>query len=717
MSTGATPPLPAGYALDQPGTPALPAGYTLDEPQASTAQVAPLNAQQMANVQRALPGATPVLLQAIAANPGRYAHLLPPGTLTETNTLPPAAAPSFLGETGNILLKQAEGVIGSAAAPITAGYQGYERARAGGSGVLSSLGTGALESAFAAPVAPAISSVEAARRVPERYQANAPVIGKPLAALYAGAAPFLASAVGVDLPEMESQAAQGHTAAVAANAAVPIGELAAGEGVNVIREARAAPLPDNVSVADANIIADARAKVAERTKNEPTPQSAAMSQTQAPTTSTVNVSPDSFIRKVSDKGSHVSSQAVEDYRNQIRSGQPIQPLKLELDADGNVIGADGRHRALAAKLEGVDQVPVQVTRPQPATPASVTFLPTTASGPVPVPGTAAATTTPVNPISTSGALNTASQFLSPIDPYSAITRAVKPGTNVVGWDAALHLALPDILEAEKTVAPVTDLQSLSQTIGAAKKNVWGEYQQMLGSNAGVTIDGANIADAMKGSIDSRFRLQHPEAAAALDKVADTYNGPEPFTVQNAEDFLQSANNELHGYYAKNKVGRNVAAGDPAISSTLAEADALRSALYDKLDDLTGGDSAAIKKRYGALSTLEEPTLKRQNVWARQQPDSLQEQLNMAQGAARVGAAALNLAPGDTVIGLGQMAVSRMLKDRGNSDLLVKNAFNSLRGGGNSSVGSTTFRGLPINPLAVPLIAASGLRYNPANGQN
>ena len=263
------------------------------------------------------------------------------------------------------------------------------------------------------------------------------------------------------------------------------------------------------------------------------------------------------------------------------------------------------------------------------------------------------------------------------------------------------------------------MNSFAGTIKTAKKNVWNEYKQALGPNGDAPIDASNIADAMKDSISARFRLQNPKAAEALDAVADTYNRPEGFTADELEDFLQSANNDLHAYYAKNKVSRAVAAQDPSIASTLAEADAIRKTLYQKINELTGVDAAAIKRRYGALSTLEEPVLKRQNVWARQQPDSLQEQLNIAQGAAKVGKAALNLKLGDVAEGIGQMSVAKALKERGNSDSLVRNAFSELR---DKASGITP---PPKPPLATPaqasaggstaLLAASGLRYNPTTG--
>lgn len=49
------------------------------------------------------------------------------------------------------------------------------------------------------------------------------------------------------------------------------------------------------------------------------------------------------------------------FREQIRKGHEFQST-LHLDAGGNVIGADGRHRAIAALLEGKHRISVVVTR-------------------------------------------------------------------------------------------------------------------------------------------------------------------------------------------------------------------------------------------------------------------------------------------------------------------------------------------------------------------
>lgn len=150
------------------------------------------------------------------------------------------SAPSFWEEAGNVLANQAKGAAKSLVAPYTQAYEAYHLARKSGADIPTALAYGGLRSLEAVPGSGgAEAGMRAAAETPERYANYSPVVGKPAAAAYSAAAPIVAPAVGVNLPEMESQAAQGHTAAVAANAAVPAAEAAAGYGAS-----KAAPALD-----------------------------------------------------------------------------------------------------------------------------------------------------------------------------------------------------------------------------------------------------------------------------------------------------------------------------------------------------------------------------------------------------------------------------------------------------------------------------------------
>lgn len=292
-------------------------------------------------------------------------------------------------------------------------------------------------------------------------------------------------------------------------------------------------------------------------------------------------------------------------------------------------------------------------------------------------------------------------------PESLMTRAVKPLASNNGWDVALKKAMPDMKAAEAEVGPIEGVDDALQATAAAKKSLWAQYEKKLGAGAGATIDGNSVADAMLKSIDNRTRLQNPGLVKQIQSVADTYR--QPMTVEQAEDFLQSANNELHSYYAKNKVGQHVAAKDPATGHVVAEANALRDALYSKLDEVAGPGAADLKQRYGALSNVESELLRRKNVAARQQPVSLPEQLAMSTGfgdVLGVGSAGVAGGPvgaagalaGKILSRGGNIAVARWLKEYGSADAMITRAFQKL---GEKEPSPAA------KPLAVPPLAAVG----------
>lgn len=79
------------------------------------------------------------------------------------------------------------------------------------------------------------------------------------------------------------------------------------------------------------------------------------------------VFPKEYLRRVgADEESVLREQKDKDtiayFRYKIRTGQRIEPPEISLDSEGNVIGANGRHRALAYQLEEVARMPVVVRR-------------------------------------------------------------------------------------------------------------------------------------------------------------------------------------------------------------------------------------------------------------------------------------------------------------------------------------------------------------------
>jgi len=260
-------------------------------------------------------------------------------------------------------------------------------------------------------------------------------------------------------------------------------------------------------------------------------------------------------------------------------------------------------------------------------------------------------------------------------PHELMTRAVKPGNKNIGWNQAVQKALPEMKAAEADLGhPVANIEDAQQTVTIAKKKLWDQYKQKLGPAAemGAQIDGNGIADAMVNSIDKRTAMQNPNLVERVKAAADTYR--RPITVDEAEDFLQSANRDLDSYYAKNKVGRQVAENDPETVSTVAEAEALRKALYAKLDQVSGPGAFQLKQRYGALSNVERELANRANVAARQQPQSLAEQVATARGYGKIVKGVVTASPGDILEGSQSVAMSKWLKERNSTNGMIQRAF-------------------------------------------
>jgi hypothetical protein len=309
---------------------------------------------------------------------------------------------------------------------------------------------------------------------------------------------------------------------------------------------------------------------------------------------------------------------------------------------------------------------------------------------------------------TTGALEAVGAQIAP-EPHELMTRAVKPTAGNTDWDSQIKVAMPELKAAETDIGkPVRSVSDALEATTAAKRKVWSEYQAKLDQAKAVdagplqtrdpvtgqlkpvthepTINGHDIADAMEASVTKRQAQLNPGLAEKVKTAAATYR--RPMTLGEAEEFLQDANNELHSYYAKNKVGRRAATADPEMAATVAEVEQLRNSLYGKLDELTGPGAKEIKQRYGALSNVEEELLRRKNVAARQQPESLAEQISKARGAGKVvagtaiGLAGVGLGEPHTAMagaglaggGLMEAGVSKWLKGRQTTDAMITKDF-------------------------------------------
>lgn len=76
----------------------------------------------------------------------------------------------------------------------------------------------------------------------------------------------------------------------------------------------------------------------------------------------LKVHPKSFLRKTKHPEASMNVKRIEEYRQMLRAGKTWDEIgtpELHVDEAGNVIGADGRHRAAAALQEGLTEIPVK----------------------------------------------------------------------------------------------------------------------------------------------------------------------------------------------------------------------------------------------------------------------------------------------------------------------------------------------------------------------
>jgi hypothetical protein len=253
-------------------------------------------------------------------------------------------------------------------------------------------------------------------------------------------------------------------------------------------------------------------------------------------------------------------------------------------------------------------------------------------------------------------------------PEVQMTKALQPGKNNVNFSADLKTALPQMKSAEAQLGnPIEGFDDAVQANVLAKKNIWKQVQSRLSSagQAGAMIDGNQIADAMMGSVDKRMAIQNPGVAARIKDIANTYRRDIP--VDEAEDFIQSNNHELTGYYARNKISQQAAQSDPEVAAKIAEGDALRQALYSRIDSLFGPGVAQLKKTYGALSNVQKELAGQQIIYARKAPANLGEQLSYFQAAGKA-------LTGDLVGAAKDVAVRRFLSDLNDKNSMIARSF-------------------------------------------
>lgn len=270
----------------------------------------------------------------------------------------------------------------------------------------------------------------------------------------------------------------------------------------------------------------------------------------------------------------------------------------------------------------------------------------------------------------------------PNEVTSLATKGIRPINRKIEFKETLKSAIPDAAQAaETTKQPIESLADLADAVKSAKTKLWSEVKSVQAPFKTDEINASGVGDAMKSVINPRFRQQNPEAVKKIEGLAKQYN--RDMSVDEIEKYIEDANNELHSYYSKNKVGRDVAYRDPDVGFKVREVEALRRLQEQALDRLSmanGQVSANLKRRYGALRNVEEEVNRRKIVAERQAPASLSEQVAGWSGGARTIGGLLR---GDIVgvaQGLTERQLAKMAKKANTTDELIKRAFSMYNSG-------------------------------------
>lgn len=282
-----------------------------------------------------------------------------------------------------------------------------------------------------------------------------------------------------------------------------------------------------------------------------------------------------------------------------------------------------------------------------------------------------------------GAVASAVRTVAPGEPRVMLTQALKPRAANTGWGRSVDRALPDLKAAEATIGkPIEGIDDLLATVKAAKAQNRAEYNAVAGPlrEQGATVDLTPVADEIVKRIPRKLQVTNPDRAKAIAEATSVYR--KRFSLEDAETLLQDTNAELEAHYAQYPHAQRAALrAKPEIAQLVSEADALRTAIYDTLDAASPNASArAVQQRYGALLDVEHEAMRRANVAARQQPESLSEQIGAVRAAADMARGGWRLAHGD-LSGAADIAAAhagraagKAIKESQTTDALIKRAF-------------------------------------------
>lgn len=209
-------------------------------------------------------------------------------------------------------------------------------------------------------------------------------------------------------------------------------------------------------------------------------------------------------------------------------------------------------------------------------------------------------------------------------PEAKITRAAGGSAGVQERDFQENLprTLKYVLDANKE-NPIKVPDDMAEAATSQKKKLWDE--KLAKPHPGETIDGDEIAQKIKDSVNPATRKHDAAIAAQIDKWADTFKGP--YGLDDAMGAISKFNADLRNFYKQSPSDQfRMAQADPKLGMLQDAADSLRDVAFDKLEKLGEKNIPELRKDYGALNQLQRIFEKRAVVYGRQAPIDLKQSL-------------------------------------------------------------------------------------------
>lgn len=272
----------------------------------------------------------------------------------------------------------------------------------------------------------------------------------------------------------------------------------------------------------------------------------------------------------------------------------------------------------------------------------------------------------------------------PGSPSELLTRALKPSVAYPDFEAQTNSALPAIIKQN----PTPGVSGFADAADAAKGKVNDQYQAWKAPATQTPIDTTPLVRRQVNSIPATNLFESPGIVGATKRMASSYDmtpktvtttspildqfgnpttttqtiKPTMPTLDTVDQIRRDTNSKLQSFYNKEGGDRNAALSNPNTARLKAVNDGTRDLVYKTISDQTGVPEQTIRDNqnlYGDLSDVSTVAGKRNTVFSRQNPLSLQETLAAA--------------PGHPISGAVDFLGQRVLKNATGSDALVNSA--------------------------------------------